>query len=642
MCQRMFVEMSEMGAVPERLAGHVIGGPSVHMGTLRTIRGMLYEELASVENHGRIQEGQRVCLPLSSGQLQIEPVPVRRPIRDVGAIVTELGGQLLDLHAFRKQITSTRPTPPLTRLLQEVADDAAYILGGARCCVILENDGVGRVRAVSRTIYKGRSASLSSEVLAWLSERDGSVRLADTSRRPRLGLASQGILSLMGVPLNEAGETRGWLCALHPTTNAFGDEDERLLRFFAQQAAIAIKNIQLYQHLQSQAADMEAILQGIGDGLVVVDPELRLVMANPTARELLSLGRDLTAGASLPDDSPLMTLLAQGHDESCFTGEIRLPKGEGEPLICQATISCIEAPDGQLEGLVAVLRDITEQREQERLKSTLLSVVSHELRTPLHSISGFVDIILMGKTGPLTDVQRDFLTTVRKQSAQLQNIINDLLEFSRLEYGQIKLTTEPVHIAEITRHVLQKLAVLAQEQGVALEKDMPGDLPAIEGDSVRLEQVLTNLVDNALKFTPRHGSITVGAADRGQEVEIWVQDTGVGITAEDQERIFEKFFQVDQGGRIPRKGAGLGLTICKHIVEQHQGHIWVESHTGQGSTFHLTLPKQLAEDELVLDFARLKGNESQVPSDTESMAALPEAQPMPEGGHQLLQQKRGG
>ena len=240
------------------------------------------------------------------------------------------------------------------------------------------------------------------------------------------------------------------------------------------------------------------------------------------------------------------------------------------------------------------------------MKSNFLSVVSHELRTPLHSIKGFVEIILMGKTGPVTEIQEDFLKTVRMQTTALQRMIDDLLEFSRMEAGRIKLNLEEVSLSAIAYGVATKLAPLAEEGGLTLYMDFPEDLPDIDGDRVRLEQVLTNLVENAIKFTPQGGEITVGARRDGDIVRLTVHDTGIGIPPEEQEKIFDRFYQVDRGENRAYRGTGLGLPISRHIVERHGGAIWVESDgiAGHGTSFHVELPLELRLAEPpTIDFA---------------------------------------
>ncbi|MCK4449603.1 MAG: HAMP domain-containing histidine kinase, partial [Anaerolineae bacterium] len=243
------------------------------------------------------------------------------------------------------------------------------------------------------------------------------------------------------------------------------------------------------------------------------------------------------------------------------------------------------AEDGRAQGVVAVLRDITAQKELERMKSNFLSVVSHELKTPLHSIKGFVEIILMGKTGAINELQRDFLGTVKQQTDLLQRQINDLLEFSRLESGQVKLYVEEVALPTLVARVLNKLAPLAQEGELTLHNRLPSDFPAVEGDRLRLEQVLTNLVENGLKFTLPGGDVTVDGVDLGDQVQITVSDTGIGVPPTERDRVFDRFYQVDSSAERAYRGAGLGLTICKHIVAHHGGRIWLEDNEPQGSRF---------------------------------------------------------
>jgi signal transduction histidine kinase len=286
--------------------------------------------------------------------------------------------------------------------------------------------------------------------------------------------------------------------------------------------------------------------------------------------------------------------------------EIPLPPTRDRQPVYQGLASVLRSADGDISGIVTVLRDITGQKELERMKSNFLSVISHELKTPLHSIKGFVDIILMGKTGPINEVQRDFLSTVKDQTAQLQRLINDLLEFSRLESGQIKLQPEMMAVSSLVDEVMEKLRPLAEQGGLTLVNELPADFPAIEADPVRMEQVFSTLIDNAIKFTPAGGTITVAGEVIADGVRLYFKDTGIGIPLEERERIFDRFYQIEGGPTRPYRGTGLGLTICKHIVERHHGRIWVEGEPGQGAIFVVELPLRLPrEEELSLDFSAL-------------------------------------
>jgi signal transduction histidine kinase len=184
---------------------------------------------------------------------------------------------------------------------------------------------------------------------------------------------------------------------------------------------------------------------------------------------------------------------------------------------------------------------------------------------------------------------------VRGQTTVLQRMIDDLLEFSRMEAGRAKLQLSEVSLPAMAHGVITKLVPLAEEGRLQLLLDMPDDLPEVDGDRVRLEQVLTNLVENAIKFTPPGGHIRVSGRVLGDRVQLIIADTGIGIPPEEQEKVFNRFYQVDGSERRAYRGTGLGLSICKHIVERHCGRIWVESDgvSGHGSRFHVELPIQL-------------------------------------------------
>lgn len=613
--QRLIAEMHGAGAVQERLVARLCFEPSTPVAAMRTLAGTLrWQGIRHIRPGTLAGRGRQIQFSLADGQLAVHDATPPPQIRDIKEVAIALGSQLLDLRSFCQKSGPGTFVPPIQSLWQQIAENASLMLGGARCFIAArDSDGKAIIRADSKSKFEtrayhpaGNPVSAQERMLAeWAANQRDALLLDDLAQELSSvpGLARSGVGSLMCVPLAYAEimfphEPEAVLCALHTSSHAFGQRSLQLLQFLAHQAAIGIQNARLYQQLQSKAAEMEAILQGIGDGIIVTDGDLRLIMANPVARQLLALRDDAPIGKPLPPDSALGRLLRQADGETPYSGEITLGS-----TICQATVSRITSSEGQVRGIVSVLHDITAQREREQQRSNLLTVVSHELRTPLHTIGGFVDIILMGKTGELNETQRDFLTTVKRQSAQLQTIINDLLEFSRLEYGPLKLTTEPVDLSEVARNVLRKFSLIAAQDRITLVDAMPQSLPFIQGDSVRLEQVLTNLVDNALKFTPSGGQVRVGASDREDEIEMWVADTGIGIPLTEQEKIFTKFYQIPEGSSTGRRGAGLGLTICKHIVERHGGRIWVESAPGQGSTFHFVLRKSALESaEIALDF----------------------------------------
>jgi signal transduction histidine kinase len=236
---------------------------------------------------------------------------------------------------------------------------------------------------------------------------------------------------------------------------------------------------------------------------------------------------------------------------------------------------------------------LAEMREADRLKTQFLANMSHELRTPLNSIIGFSRVILKGIDGPITPQQEEDLKAIYNAGQHLLGLINDVLDLSKIEAGKVELAFSEVDLKDVLRGVMSTADGLVQGKAIELVTDIPDDLPTITADSIRVRQVLLNLVSNAVKFTER-GQIGVSARrlDSGARPEILVAvfDTGPGIAPEDQRKLFEPFSQVDASPTRKTGGTGLGLSICRHLVELHGGRIWVESALGEGSTFAFTLP----------------------------------------------------
>jgi PAS domain S-box-containing protein len=579
--------------------------------------------------------------------------------RTMQQMATSLGDRVLELRTLQEGIKAINSALALEDVLRLIVANASQVLEGARCSVALlaggevmstatgkaggpaspapprTRDGVPTARPQREAGAGDGRADFDKDIVRWMSEYGKPVLSGDIRQDGRFASAAKlPISSLIGMPLFLDDKVIGALIATSPEREVFSTEDSNLLNAFADQAGVAVKNARLYeqlvqeqreteriyQHVEERRNELEAILRGIGDGVIVADPDLNLLLMNPVATRMFHVKPDVTSSMPLSkvilhQELTSLFLEAIHGTEKAIVKEISLPSdGNRTETTYQALASPILGTDGKPRGVVTVLRDVTSQKELERMKSSFLSVVSHELRTPLHSIKGFVDIILMGKTGPISETQADFLKTVREQTTHLQNLINDLLEFSRLESGQVKLRLTAVSLAEVAVIVLDKLKPLADQGQVRLVNRIVADIPTIEADRLRMEQVLTNLVDNAIKFTPASGVVTISATDLGPEIQVAVTDSGIGIPAGELERIFDRFYQVDSGSTRPYRGTGLGLTICKHIVEHHQGRIWAESPAAgqdKGSTFYFVLPKHIVfkEEELLLDFLALPGKE---------------------------------
>ncbi|HKJ37194.1 MAG TPA: ATP-binding protein, partial [Anaerolineales bacterium] len=247
-------------------------------------------------------------------------------------------------------------------------------------------------------------------------------------------------------------------------------------------------------------------------------------------------------------------------------------------------------------GTVSIFRDITHEVEVDRLKSEFVATVSHELRTPMTSIRGYTDVLLMGAAGAMNENQTHFLNIIKSNTERLNILVNDLLDVSRIESGRVTLSPQALDLREVAEDVLEEVLRRSQEENkpMALSLDAPKKLPAVNGDLERVRQVLSNLIFNAYHYTSENGTIIVRIkpGDGDHEVQVDVEDNGVGIALEDQERVFERFYRGEHPLVLATPGTGLGLSIVKQIVEMHKGRMWMKSSgvPGEGSTFSFTLP----------------------------------------------------
>ncbi|MBC7222671.1 MAG: PAS domain-containing sensor histidine kinase, partial [Anaerolineae bacterium] len=244
-------------------------------------------------------------------------------------------------------------------------------------------------------------------------------------------------------------------------------------------------------------------------------------------------------------------------------------------------------PEAQPPGFLIVLQDLTEVRRLETVRRDFIANISHELRTPLASLKALVETL---RDVALDDppAARRFLDRAEAEVDALTQMVQELLELSRLESGQAPLEMKPVPVADLVVPSAERLRPQAERAGLEISFDLPADLPLVQADLERVRQVVLNLVHNAIKFTPAGGRIHIAARQVGAEVQVSVADTGIGIPPEELDRIFERFYKADRARS--RGGTGLGLAIAKHVVQAHGGRIWAESAEGRGSTFFFTLP----------------------------------------------------
>jgi two-component system phosphate regulon sensor histidine kinase PhoR len=363
---------------------------------------------------------------------------------------------------------------------------------------------------------------------------------------------------------------------------------EAQLGEMAQSVATTIGRLRIEQER------LEAILRGMVEGVLVTDLTARVVLMNERAHTLLDLpsaldgrGRPLVELTRDPTLGEVVHELARGAD----TASHDVTLGRNRTL--QVNAAPLRNPDGQAFGFVLVLHDVTELRRLEVVRRDFVANVSHELRTPLTAIKGYAETLL-GSAGDDRETARRFLQVIDRHSERLGRLIDDLLALSDLELGLTALARAPLAVGPAVDDVLQILAESGRRAEVEVTSSVSPDTPALFADGDRVRQVLINLVENAIKYTPAGGHVVVRAAPADGEhrgmVEIAVEDTGIGIPAEDLPRLTERFFRVDKARSRQLGGTGLGLAIVKHIVQAHGGALGISSTLGTGTTVRVYLP----------------------------------------------------
>lgn len=378
----------------------------------------------------------------------------------------------------------------------------------------------------------------------------------------------------------------------------FNDEDVRLLERMARNVGSIIANLQMYREVLEEREELLQTFESLAAGLILVSPEGRLSQMNASARAIFGAGPE-AIGKNYRD------VITNQEVEKIFLANQRgedTPKAEihvtvhGSDRIYEVQSAQVRNEEGRDLGLVAIFNDVTEIKSIDKMKSSFVAMASHELRTPLTAIKGFSSTLLEGIDEDMytKEDQREFLGIVVQECDRLRRLIDDLLNTSRIEAGE---SLKPNYSRFELLPLLEK-AVMVQQQAsnrhkVALK--IHSELPdTIIGDQDKLDQILTNLLNNAIKYSPAGGDVTVHARTEGDNILIGVQDQGLGIPKEHLGRVFEKFHRVNNEDNRKIYGTGLGLYLVKHLVEKvHMGQIWADSEEGVGSTFYVRFPKDL-------------------------------------------------
>ena len=339
-------------------------------------------------------------------------------------------------------------------------------------------------------------------------------------------------------------------------------------------------------------AEQQALFNSMAEGVLILNQSGHVQLVNRSLQEFFGLKADVQWVKTIMEAFRLQELAEVTRrlpqERIVQEQEIELPGVRRRWL--EVNAAAVFDREGTQHGSILVFHDLTRLKQLESTRQEFVANVSHELRTPLSLIKGFVETLLDGaRNDPELSVR--FLRTIEKHTDRLTFLIEDLLTVSRLESGQIVMNLNEVGLREEVAHVMEDLQARAADKNVTLQNKVPGELRA-RADIDRLQQVLFNLIENAIKYGRSEGSVVVGAESNSKGMaELWVKDDGPGIPAEAKERIFERFYRVDRARSRETGGTGLGLSIVKHIVQAHGGEVWVRSEFGQGAVFYFTLPQ---------------------------------------------------
>jgi PAS domain S-box-containing protein len=417
----------------------------------------------------------------------------------------------------------------------------------------------------------------------------GDVRTASHLAKGDPFLA-KGALACVAVPMfAHGGGLHGVLAVYAREPRAWTDDEVQALVALAAVASAAISNAELYQRVAEEKERSEAILGNIADGIVAVDRDGRIVLWNAMAERITGVPASEALGRRVVE-----TLQRELASEDGAQGEREMSIARGGK---EVWLALTEAPmrdaSGALVGRIFAFRDVSSERAVEEMKSDFVSTVSHELRTPLTSIYGFAETLLRSDVGFGEKERQTFLGYISSESERLIRIVDDLLNVARLDAGILGVATRPTNVSEVVREI----AAWGEETASGTRRivvDVPEHALVAQADREKLAEVVRHLVDNAIKFSPAGGTITIAGRRRSDTVEVRVADEGAGIAAGERSRIFTKFYRGDgseaKGSPGPARGTGLGLFLVRGLLAAMNGRIWVESEEGAGSTFVFELP----------------------------------------------------
>jgi NtrC-family two-component system sensor histidine kinase KinB len=479
-------------------------------------------------------------------------------------------------------------------ILGEVVEQAPALLGAEAASVRrLVDEGL----VVSAASGEGAEAAIGSEspVTAWLVgdivQSRAPRAVADVARDRRLldadPILAEGYDSYLGVPLFGAeGEVYGVLAVYDRAARAWLEEEIEALAALAANASAVLANADLYQQVKDEQDRNSAILENIADGIVAVDREGLVVLWNAAAEEITGVPPDEAIGRT--PAQVLQRTLESEDPAAPRDRHVPIRRG-GEEVWLSVSEAVMRDPSGAVAGRIFAFSDVSAERVVEEMKSEFVAAVSHELRTPLTSIYGFAETLLRQDVLFEEEQRRTFLSYIASEAQRLTGIVDALLNVARLEAGDLQIELAPTDVRSVVSEVVKGVEESGMVNGHRIEVDLPTEPLDAAADREKLRQIVANLVDNAVKFSPHGGTVTVAVRRTAGSVEVRVVDRGPGIPATERARIFRKFYRGDYARGRPGS-TGIGLFIAEGLVRAMGGRIWVDSEEGEGSSFAFELP----------------------------------------------------
>jgi PAS domain S-box-containing protein len=531
-------------------------------------------------------------------------------VAKAGAAIEELQRASMTATMIARVATAVAQSADISELAEAVLDQTIDALGAYACSIFtadtehrtlhrLSSRRTPEHEVFSTVPFDGPSVTSRAARMRQVQVVDDLERIIDEKPPVAEFLAGIGARRISSAPLLAGGELVGVLTYVITSPRACCADVTAILEVLASIVGVGLSNVQAKDRAKREHARLQTILEHAPHGIVYVDLVEQRTTSNPAADKLLGMSlSELTATSDAPvrifypdgrrvehDDVPGMRAL-RGETVKHVELQVERPTGERRPVLLSATP--VTGKGGRVEGTVIAFEDISALKELERLREEFAAIVAHDLRNPITAIRATADVILMkARDGDRLQVERSGIERIRHSSVRLDDMVKDLMDASRIEAGRLGLQAAPIEAADVvTSFVSQILPTLGSH---AVELDVDGGHVRINADRLRLEQILTNIVENAAKYSPEQAPIAVRVRQRDGGVAISVADHGSGIAPEEMPLLFDRFYQA-QRARAMRKGLGLGLYITKGLVEAHGGRITVHSEVGNGSTFEVWLP----------------------------------------------------